>query len=595
MANSLANHDKERPRFAWVCSGLGHDHCTATALQDLGETYRLLSRFKEAEKAFKEAHEIHSRIGLNSGVANALLGLEQTYCAQSKIAERGREGFQGSVRYPLSHWPRPRYGKRVARLGTDLPRSIEHREAEKAFKQAYEIHSRNRDDTESASALQFPGDVYGDQSKYKEAERAFREAREIHSRIGNENGTADVLVRLGEIYASWSRDSDAEKAFMEAYEIHSRIGNDHGAASAGAVCRRVLYNPMISRRWLFIRSPPAFRTSQLLTDSGVSSAASGMFGLGNIYHTQSKYQQAEEAFIKAHEIHSRIDHTLGTANALHGLGEMYRARVRFQEAERAVKEAHEIHSRIGNQLGMATASGSLGRIYRLQSRFHDADREHLGTANALRCLGMLRHDQGRYDEAETSYRQALAAYERTDNVDGRARALAALGQVQHAQYQYPEAEEALTETLAIWTSLDNDHRQAAAALILSQIFRSQSKSTEEADALIQVELALVRSGQDASRALILDAEECFSQARTVFAGLADDDGEAKALDRLMAVLAAQRKFEDAKVAYMDACEIYARTGLPTGKSCVTMCHLFQFLEERPELRGFVRVIPISSL
>ncbi|KAG8903522.1 hypothetical protein FRC01_009172, partial [Tulasnella sp. 417] len=150
---------------------------------------------------------------------------------------------------------------------------------------------------------------------------------------------------------------------------------------------------------------------------------------------------------------------------------------------------------------------------------------------------------------------------------------------------------------------------------------SQSKHAEEIDALIQVEGALGRIGKDAARAECLqrlggiysdqgqyaDAEECyllsqtifsslddtrseatllsslgvlygrqdqyaesaeyFAQARIAYALASDLEGEAKALDALTATNVVLNRFGDAKVACMEACEIYMRMGQPLSRIC----------------------------
>ncbi|KIO20395.1 hypothetical protein M407DRAFT_29972 [Tulasnella calospora MUT 4182] len=241
---------------------------------------------------------------------------------------------------------------------------------------------------------------------------------------------------------------------------------------------------------------------------------------------------------------------------------------------------------------------------------------------------------------ETSYRKAIAAYERADDGHSRAATLLALGEAQHTQQSYHDAEETVMEALAFHISLADEQGQAAAWQLLSRIFSSQSKHAEAADALIQEDALLVRTGQDApnlnrrgdlklaqgmyadaeeyyrfaqaifssmddahGEAMELlrlgdlylrqgrhgEAEECFTQGRAAFSRSADEAGEGATLDRLMIVYILRGKFEDAKAAYTEACEIYARTGRAMSENCATAWKLLQHLEERPELRGSVRV------
>ncbi|KAG8901844.1 hypothetical protein FRC00_004124 [Tulasnella sp. 408] len=51
---------------------MGGELSAANALHGLGQIYLDQSKYEEAERALREAHEIFSRIGDEEGVANAL-------------------------------------------------------------------------------------------------------------------------------------------------------------------------------------------------------------------------------------------------------------------------------------------------------------------------------------------------------------------------------------------------------------------------------------------------------------------------------------------------------------------------------------------
>ncbi|KIO27941.1 hypothetical protein M407DRAFT_22848 [Tulasnella calospora MUT 4182] len=78
-------------------------------------------------------------------------------------------------------------------------------------------YSRIGNDLVAANAFYRLGESYRAQSKNQEAEKAFREAHEIHSRIGSDLGAANALLGLGQIYRAQSKNQEAEKVLREAH------------------------------------------------------------------------------------------------------------------------------------------------------------------------------------------------------------------------------------------------------------------------------------------------------------------------------------------------------------------------------------------
>ncbi|KIO24576.1 hypothetical protein M407DRAFT_26002 [Tulasnella calospora MUT 4182] len=339
------------------------------------------------------------------------------------------------------------------------------RDAEKAFMEAYEIHSRIGNDRGAGNALLGLGDIYDAQSKYSEAEQVFKEAHEIHSRIGHDLGVANALIGLGDIYDAHSKHTEAEQVFIEAHEIHSRIGNDLGVADA-----QIGLANIYSAWWRYQDAEKAFGKAHEIRSRIANDieAANVQIGLANIYSAWWRYQDAEKVFGKAHEIHSRIGNDLEVANVQIGLGKIYNAWRRYKDAEKAVREAHEIHSRIGNDLGAANALLGLGDIYDAQSKHSEAEQlfmeaheihsrigNDLGVANALIGLGDIYDAHSRYTEAETAFVGAREIYSRTGNHARAASAGIRLGETYRSQSKDPEADDAFREALQILSDVEN--------------------------------------------------------------------------------------------------------------------------------------------
>ncbi|KAG8958160.1 hypothetical protein FRC00_002993 [Tulasnella sp. 408] len=607
-----------------LCDTLG----TAHALAGLGDVYGLQLKYRKAEEAFKAARDGYSSIGNNSGTANALIGLGKAYQFQSRKQEAERAflealGIEGRIGNDLG------VGRALVLLGDIYLTRSKTQEALMAFKEAYEIFSRIGDDRGAADALNDLGGVYRAQREYREAERAFNEAYEIHSRIGNDLGSADALDGLANTYHAQSRNQEAEKAFNAAKEIHSRVSNDIGSGNASV-------------------------------------------GLGNTSIERSRNQ---ETFTEGHEAHSPACNQLSIENAFLRLGVPHEAQMRFRERQKDIVDALNVRSDddgtgVGRMLlGLTMAPGAHAAMLeaiktptdrpraaanglhdvgetcsnwskiQVEKTLLDARAVHLINGNyfhaatASRYLGMLYTDQCRYNEAEQSYRQAIACYGRANDGDSSAMTLTELGELYDGQQRYLEAEEAVTEALAIWTSTSNEEGHVYASIILAMIFVSQSRYIEAMDVLIHVEAESARMGIDGVRAmtaywagesqraqcmyteatesyrlaqaiflslghsrgeamvlnrlgglylclyLLSEAEECFAQARPICAAISDTDGELLALDGLIGVQGLKARFGDLKRACIDALEIYTRIGRPMSLLCRNALELLKDAEE----------------
>ncbi|KAG9044953.1 hypothetical protein FS837_007250 [Tulasnella sp. UAMH 9824] len=609
-----------------LCDTLG----TAHALASLGDVYRLQSKYREAEEAFKAARDSYSSIRNDLGAANALIGLGNAYQLQSRKQE-AEIAFVEALEIGCRIGNELVVARAVVCLGNIYLMQSKDQEALTAFNEAYEIFSRIGNDRGAADALNDMGGVYRAQRNYGEAEKAFHSAYEIHSRTGNDLGAANALDGLGNTYRAQSRNLEAEKAFNAAQEIHSRVSDDIGSGNASV-------------------------------------------GLGD---TSREWSTNQEAVAEGHERHSPVCDQFGFRDVFLRLGVPHEAQMRFREGRKDLLDA-ALNIRIDDDggagygralLGVAAAPGALsmmieaikspsdhpsaaanglhevGQIYSNWSKIQvektllDARAIHLINGNyfhaatASRYLGMLYQDQSRYNEAEKSYRQAIACYGRADDVDSSAMTLTELGELYRSQQRYLEAEEAVTEALAIWTSISNEVGPVYASTILAIILMSQSKYGEAMDILTQVEAESARMGMDGVRAmtaywagesqvakcmyteatesyrlsqaiflslghsrgeamvlnrlgglylrlyLLAEAEECFTQARPLCAAISDTDGELLALDGLIGVLGLQSRFGDTKRACMEACEIYERIGQPMSLLCRNGLELLREAQE----------------
>jgi tetratricopeptide (TPR) repeat protein len=201
--------------------------------------------------------------------------------------------------------------------------------------------------------------------------------------------------------------------------------------------------------------------------------ASGLNNLALLYQDQDKYEQAELLLQRALYIYENAlgpDHP-DTAMGLNNLALLYQDQNKYEQAELLLQRALYIYE---NALG----SG------------------HPNTAMSLNNLARLYQDQGRYEQAEPLFRRALHIYEQTEILYKRvlnvkeyalgpdfslaARSLYNLARFYQDQGKYEQAEIFYQQALANWEELlgsDHPNTQTARKALntLQQTLKQQER------------------------------------------------------------------------------------------------------------------------
>jgi serine/threonine-protein kinase len=150
--------------------------------------------------------------------------------------------------------------------------------------------------------------------------------------------------------------------------------------------------------------------------------------LGNIYCRLGMYDRAGSMLEQAMVAHNDLsgDEQLSLAVSLSSLAGVYTNQGRYAEAETLYRRALDIHERLldSDDLRLARSRCSLASLYIRRDGFAKAEalleqshatfQKQMGANHhdVLQSLALLRTIQGRYEEAETLYRQALESRER---------------------------------------------------------------------------------------------------------------------------------------------------------------------------------------
>lgn len=374
-------------------------------------------------------------------------------------------------------------------------------QAESLFQHALMIREQmlGSEHPETATSLDFLGQLYKDQARYKDAESLFQRALTIREQTlgSNHLETATSLESLGKLYQYQGKYKEAELPLQRALTIREQmLGSEH------------------------------------------PETATSLQYLGRLYRDQGRYQEAEALFQRASAIDKQAlgpDHP-SVAISLEYLGQLYLIRGKYKEAEPLFQRALTIRERtLGpDHLETATSLESLGWLYRHQGKYKEAELlsqralkvyervlklEHLSTADGLDGLGWLYRDQGKFKEAESLYQKALAIKQKLlePNHPSMASSFANLGLLYLMQGRYKEAEPMLIRALAIDVQLLGSNHPFTAVILqyLGLLYLMQSRYNEAEPMLMQALKINEQSlGAISHRVGILLEEYAFLHLRT---------------------------------------------------------------------------------
>ncbi|MBM3883099.1 MAG: tetratricopeptide repeat protein [Verrucomicrobia bacterium] len=332
-----------------------------TVLRDLGQS-------DAAERSFRQALELRPDFALaHFNLGNALADRGE-YAAAAAAFERARELDPA---YAAAHW---RSGDMALKL-RQFPM------AERAFRDALDVAP------DSAEAWYGLGETHRLQRRSTEAERAYRRAIELKPNY------AAPQTALGIVFYDRGDADEAERLYRRAIELDPAEAAPYH--NLGTLHREARGDLAAAERW--------FREALRLSPDSPDSVA----GLGLVALSRGDLVEAEKLLRRAWEAAPDV-----SANN-NNLGEVLRERGRLDEAEPLYRKALELDP------DNPAPYGNLGIIHAQRKQYAEAERmfraliEREQTAPpparlpALVNLAMVCGEQGKLDEAERLYRQAL--------------------------------------------------------------------------------------------------------------------------------------------------------------------------------------------
>ena len=164
--------------------------------------------------------------------------------------------------------------------------------------------------------------------------------------------------------------------------------------------------------------------------------------LGKLYLWQRKENEALSFFQSAVQYHELANAPFELGCDYSGLGQIYMSQNKLIEAESALRKALHFHKIVNSSYEQGNDYLNLGGLYLMLTKLDDAIaaceralelyksvNNTLGQGDVHQKFGDIYITQGKMNEAESSYKKALELYIRTTNAYGQGNALTQLGYI----------------------------------------------------------------------------------------------------------------------------------------------------------------------
>ena len=272
------------------------------------------------------------------------------------------------------------------------------------------------------------------------------------------------------------------------------------------------YGPSIDNYWLYgsvledlgeiYHQQDAFNDAEICykkalkfhqDSNNVSGQGNSYLGLGYLYLRQRKIDTAFTFYQSAIYYHQMINATISLGHDYRGLGVIYMNQHRQIEAEDAFQKALKFHTAANSFLDQGHDHIKLGELYIELNKLNDATamcqraselykvaNSTLGQGDAYRLLGDIFYFQDRMDEAESSSKKALEFFTVTKNAWSQGNAIGRLGNIYMKRGQLYEAKRMFEKAIDLYKKAQDrameGHFTESLNIVLSQIKESRVKT-----------------------------------------------------------------------------------------------------------------------
>ncbi|MBN1801317.1 MAG: tetratricopeptide repeat protein [Candidatus Lokiarchaeota archaeon] len=370
----------------------------STAINVLGEIYKLKGDYKNALEQFKIAFELNKKIGNFTCLATNLNNMASIFFDKG-IYDKSLQYYQQALTYDQFFPNLEDKAIHMTNIGQLMFKKGDYESAESYFKKSFQIVNRIGDLKGKANSLNCMGILYFEQGNYSKANEYFKQALRISDNLGDIKVKCSVLNNLSAL--AYQR-GHIEKALeiLAQVEKHARNIND------------------------------------------LKELAVALNNSSHYYFNRCNYKLALKTLNDALNINKKIDNKEGIANQLSNIGRIYFAKNSFKKAFKYFKQAQEMYEQLGNLKLQAIEHNNIGEVLRVKGDLINALRSFKTSLKILNKLGdskekstclnnisLIFHKRGQFNRALIYCGQALKISERINYKKGQATFLCNMGTI----------------------------------------------------------------------------------------------------------------------------------------------------------------------
>jgi tetratricopeptide (TPR) repeat protein len=210
--------------------------------------------------------------------------------------------------------------------------------------------------------------------------------------------------------------------------------------------------------------------------------------LGDIYHQQDAFDDAEACYQKALKLHQDRNDILNQGTSYTCLGFLNLRQGKINEAFSFYQSAIQCHEAVNATFELGNDYQGLGQIYMEQNRpieaefalqkalqFHKITNSFLAQGNDYLYFGELYISLNKLEDAVAASEKALELYKLVNSTQGQGNVHQQFGDIYLAQGKINEAESSYTKALEAYTRIGTAHGQGRALTQLGYIYMQQGQ------------------------------------------------------------------------------------------------------------------------
>jgi non-specific serine/threonine protein kinase/serine/threonine-protein kinase len=433
----------------------------------MGNTYRDLGQYPEAQRELERAADIRRRVlgETHLDTLASMSDLAAVYSIRRKSVQA--EALHSRILEIRRHVLGPEHPDTLESmhgLAVSYYYQGKYGQAEALLKQTLDIRQRVQgpEHPETLGSMADLATNYSFQGKYAQAEALHTQTLEIRRRVlGPEHpNTLMNTTNLADDYMRQGKYAQAEALQMQALEIRRRVlGPEHPDTLRSMGGLALLYSVEGKYALADALHIQTLEIRRRTLGSEHIDTQNSVLNLARSYVAQGKYAQAETLYVEALDVRSRVqgpEHP-DTLTAMNNLGVVYFRQGKDAPAEPLLVKALEVRRRVLGEEHTHTlyAMNSLGQLYLHQVKYAQAEpllikalevrRRVLGpddpdTTSSKATLAGMWLLQRKYAETEPLIREALNDYEKLPDGWERYLVQSMLGGSLVGQKKYADAE-----------------------------------------------------------------------------------------------------------------------------------------------------------